>query len=77
MVPHFLVNRTFAIEDEKASEKRGGQELVWNRMIWGANRMGDVSRKKRSRLLCMVALASAVECSPKGDAEDSSAPTGR
>jgi hypothetical protein len=36
--------------------------------------MGDVGRKERSRLSCTVALASAIECSPKGDAEDRSAP---
>jgi hypothetical protein len=29
MLPHFLVNRPFDIENEKASKKRGGHELVW------------------------------------------------
>jgi hypothetical protein len=36
--------------------------------------MGDLSRKARSQLACMVALESPVECAPKGGAEDSGRP---
>jgi hypothetical protein len=29
MLPHFLVNRPFDIENEMGSKKKGCQELVW------------------------------------------------
>jgi hypothetical protein len=44
MPAHFLVNRTFDIENEMASKKRGYQELAWKWVIWSTNGRGDVRR---------------------------------